>query len=377
MSVQPQFLELSDRLLDFIEGSPDDPSLGERMFTELALELFALQYRHVPVYQRFCQARGAVPERISDWRAIPAISTRAFKEYEISSLPPEQRTQMFVSSGTTREQRSRHYHGKESLRIYEASLSPWFERHLLAGESQAFSVLVLTPSGMEAPHSSLVHMFETVRRRSKLRDFTFLGHVTEDGNGAWNLDLEETERRLRDNIAQDRPVLLLGTAFSFVHLLDYLGDRGARLPLPTGSRALETGGYKGRSRTLERGQLHALIAERLGISADFLVSEYGMSELSSQAFDHVAGQSTAEEGTLAPGRAFRFPPWARVQIVSPETGVEVHDGECGLVQVLDLANVYSVMSVQTEDLAMRDGSGFVLRGRAAESEPRGCSLMTR
>jgi hypothetical protein len=94
-----------------------------------------------------------------------------------------------------------------------------------------------------------------------------------------------------------------------------------------------------------------------------------MSELSSQAYD---------SPRLAPdaARLFRFPPWARVQIISPETGREVADGETGLVRVFDLANVFSVAAIQTEDLAVRRGDGFELIGRAQLAEPRGCSLMT-
>ncbi len=92
-----------------------------------------------------------------------------------------------------------------------------------------------------------------------------------------------------------------------------------------------------------------------------------MSELSSQGYDHV----------VEPGgtRRFRFPPWARIQIISPETGLEAAAGEAGLIRVFDLANVYSVLALQTEDLGLRDESGFELVGRAVAAEPRGCSLM--
>jgi hypothetical protein len=92
-----------------------------------------------------------------------------------------------------------------------------------------------------------------------------------------------------------------------------------------------------------------------------------MSELSSQGYDHFI------EGEGA--RRFRLPPWARVQIISPETGLEVPAGEVGLIRVFDLANVYSVLAVQTEDLGVSYESGFELLGRAVAAEPRGCSLM--
>ncbi len=104
-----------------------------------------------------------------------------------------------------------------------------------------------------------------------------------------------------------------------------------------------------------------MISKFLGVSESNIVTEYGMSELSSQAYDR--------------GGVFHFPPWARARVISLETGAEVGGGETGLLQVFDLANIWSVMAVQTEDLAVRRGTGFELLGRAAKSEPRGCSLM--
>src|SRR5215471_15760044 len=109
-----------------------------------------------------------------------------------------------------------------------------------------------------------------------------------------------------------------------------------------------------------------------------------MSELSSQAYDggsRVEGRGLSEGTTIRPSpfvpRTFSFPPWAQVQIISAETGREVAEGETGLIRVFDLANVFSVMAIQTEDLAIRRGSGFELIGRAELAEARGCSLMAR
>jgi acyl-CoA synthetase (AMP-forming)/AMP-acid ligase II len=175
---------------------------------------------------------------------------------------------------------------------------------------------------------------------------------------------------------------MLGTAFSFVHLLDFLAEQDLRFQLPAGSQVMETGGYKNRSRSLPKAELHQLITERLGVPPSHIICEYGMSELSSQAYDRVAGDgwrvtdkdSTPRHSTLVT-RHFLFPPWVRLQIVSPETGYEVAEGETGLIRVFDLANVFSVMAIQTEDLGIRRAEHFELIGRAALAEPRGCSLM--
>ena len=146
-----------------------------------------------------------------------------------------------------------------------------------------------------------------------------------------------------------------------MHLLDHVKRTNANISLPPGSRVMETGGYKGRSREVPKPKLRAIISELLGVPDSDIVTEYGMSELSSQAYER--------DGV------FHFPPWARARIVSPETGGEVGEGETGLLQVFDLANIWSMMAVQTEDMAARRGEGFELLGRAAKSDPRGCSLM--
>jgi hypothetical protein len=230
--------------------------------------------------------------------------------------------------------------------------------------------LVLTPPAREAPHSSLVHMFQTVLGNFGSPRSRFCGRVGTDGT--WTLDPTRVESFLREADESGRAVAVMGTAFNFVHLLDTMSARGQCIQLPPGSRALETGGYKGRSRALAKSELHALITQRLGIPADRIICEYGMSELSSQAYDLALISSR-----LAPraSRLFRFPPWARAQVISPENGSEVREGEIGLLRIFDLANVRSALAIQTEDLAIRRTGGFELLGRAAAAELRGCSLM--
>jgi hypothetical protein len=428
---------------------------SETDFNQLALELFALQFARNPVYRRVCEACRLLPEAVKHWRGIPTLPTPAFKEFDVTCLPPAERTHVFHSSGTTEQRPSRHFHCAESLAVYEASLWPWFARHVVpdfksqisvassrprsSGRESApfseklerthvrcysvqrgssdFKLIILTPPAVEAAHSSLVHMFETVRRKLLAPDTAFCGSVAHDGSceastvlqprnsainppslggrvgpsaprpgfvrtarwdrralppASWELDLPRMLARLREAVECGVPLVLLGTAFSFVHLLDFLAKQHLRIELPPGSRVMETGGYKGRSRSLPKAELHALITDRLAIPASHIVCEYGMSELSSQAYDAALD---ATRNTQHATRTFRFPPWARAQIISPETGHEVAEGETGLLRVFDLANVWSVLAIQTEDLGVRRGDGFELLGRAARAEPRGCSLM--
>jgi hypothetical protein len=368
MSSTSELSSFAARLREMISACARKPPAEMPAFEHLALELFALQFQHNAPYRRLCEARGARPGTVPHWTAIPVVPTSAFKEFELSCLPVPERTAVFYSSGTTAQRPSRHFHNADSLALYETSLLAWFESHLPLAIGN-WQLAILTPPPAAAPHSSLAHMFETIRRQFSPGASPFFGRATADG--AWSLDLERAVGSLSEVSASGQPLLLLGTAFSYMHLLDHLAGRDLRLALPHGSCALETGGYKGRSRSLPKAELHTLISQRLGISASRIICEYGMSELSSQAYDCAVAPSRF---TFHASRPFRFPPWTRVQIISPETGREVSDGESGLIRVFDLANVYSVMAIQTEDLGTRRGDGFTLAGRAASAESRGCSL---
>jgi len=434
MSSSSKLSSFAARLRGMIGVFAYEPYAELPAFDQIALELFALQFQHNTPYRRLCEARGARPGTVTHWTAIPAAPTSAFKEFELSCLPAAERTAVFHSSGTTSQRPSRHFHDADSLALYETSLLACFESHfpLAIGNWQ---LAILTPPPAEAPHSSLVHMFETIRRQCGAGSPAFFGRAAADGT--WALDLEATVEFLRKADASGQPLLVFGTAFSYLHLLDHLAGCDLRLTLPPGSCALETGGYKGRSRSLPKAALHALISQRLGIPPSHIVCEYGMSELSSQAYDLEIGALAADppasdnfdvpfpltpalslrereplgprscevgrlpvvvkralalplpkgegwgegEQSVLPvtasqssSRPFHLPPWARVRIISPETGREVGEGETGLIRVLDLANVYSVMAIQSEDLGIRCGDGFTLAGRAVSAEPRGCSL---
>jgi hypothetical protein len=354
------------RTADF-KNEPPRASGYEIDFDRLALELFALQFENNSAYRKFCEGRRVTPMVVKHWWEIPAVPASAFKELELTSLLPDQHTHVFHSSGTTEQGPSRHFHNEESLALYETSLWAWLRENLRYSICD-LRLVCLTPPSVQAPHSSLVHMFEVIRRKSGADEDAFVGRVGADG--AWTLDCDVAVATL--TAADSQPLLVLGTAFSFVHVLDEMKARKLRVQLPRGSRVMETGGYKGRSREMPKTELHALITERLEVPASHIVCEYGMSELSSQAYLG-SGFRGPDSGEVS--RVFRFPPWARVRVISLETGREVADGETGLIRVFDLANAFSVMAIQTEDLAVRWGEGFELIGRAKLAEPRGCSLM--
>ena len=163
------------------------------------------------------------------------------------------------------------------------------------------------------------------------------------------------------------PLAVVGTAFAFVHLLDALAARDARLELPPKSRVMETGGFKGRGREIRREALHDAISQRLGVPHERIVNQYGMSELASQFY----------EPTLAigvPSQVKRVPPWVRTRVVDPDTLDDVSPGERGVLIHYDLANTGSVLAVQTSDVGRIAATGFEVLGRLEGAEAKGCSI---
>ena len=196
-------------------------------------------------------------------------------------------------------------------------------------------------------------MMRTLAELAPVGGQTF--HLRADGG----LDLAGIVERIETARRANQPLLLLGTALAFLHLCESLE---APLAVPTGTAAMETGGYKGTGRTLAKAELYALFGRSLGLSADAVINEYGMTELSTPFY------------TRGLGHPHAGPPWARALVIDPETGREVAEGETGVVRLFDLANVGSVLAIQTQDLAVRRGQGtFELLGRDPAALPRGCS----
>jgi hypothetical protein len=194
----------------------------------------------------------------------------------------------------------------------------------------------------------------------------FAYYVDENGLAA-----EALARDLALAEAGGAPVMLLGTAFAFVHFLDYCHERNLRFALSKRSRLMDTGGFKGRSREVKRDELYRLYRETFGIAAQYLVNEYGMTELGSQFYD-----ATLLDHQLRRRRPLRklAPPWCGVAIVDAETLEPATPGETGILRFFDLSNLYSVAAVQTEDVGRTVEDGFDVLGRAEGAEARGCSL---
>lgn len=355
----------SDLVADLV-ALADEPlhrPLADDRFDALARRVFEYQLATNATYRAFCAGRGVAPDAWPGWEAVPAVPTRAFKDLDLISGRGPSVEAVFRTSGTSRGSDRRGTHHVQSLEFYRALSLPWFRANLLPdlAPGERIRVISLIPRAEVLPDSSLSTMVDFVMESCAAPGSTTV--ATPDRG----VDADALLAALRAAETDGVRVLLPGTAFAFVHAVDALTADGARVRLPAGSRAMETGGFKGRSREVPRDELYASIEACFGLAPDRIVNEYGMTELLSQFY----------EPTLrAPGTARRQvpPPWMRTRILSPHDLTPVEPGGDGLLQHFDLANVGSVAAVLTEDMGRAHVDGFEVLGRSPGAEPRGCSL---
>jgi len=355
---------IETELLDWM--SRDDWRRDDARFDDLARRLFAFQFHHCAPYGRFCRARGVVPEGVDNWQQIPAVPTGAFKEMPLRCFAEAATRHTFRTSGTSLERRGELH--LDSLALYDASLLPTIQRFLFpdvgadVSDDARMELCILAPSPEEAPDSSLSHMFGRAVAALGTPESAF--NVRAD-----TLDVDAILHTCDRSVDSQQPLALCGTAFAFVHLLDELERRELRVSLPSGSRIMETGGFKGRAREVSRPALYRALEDALGVPDRFIVNQYGMTELASQFYDSVLREPEAPRRKLGP-------PWARVRIVDPITGDEATPGALGMIVIHDLANTGSVAAIATADLGRRtpDGEGFEVAGRESDAEARGCSI---
>jgi hypothetical protein len=310
----------------------------------MAIDLFRRQYRLNPLLSRFSDLLGRHPNRVDGITAIPFLPISFFKTSEVitGNFDPEA---VFTSSGTTGSMASRHL--VERLAHYRASFTEAFR--LFYGDPSSWCILALLPSYLERGGSSLVLMAEELIKSSGHPSGGFFLHDHDA--------LKDTLQRLE---MDGQRTLLLGVTYA---LMDFADAHPMRLHHTV---VMETGGMKGRRRELIRQEVHAHLKERLGLEA--VHSEYGMTELLSQAYSRREG-------------LFRTPPWMRILIRAEDDPMLVTDARpdrivTGAINVIDLANSSSCAFIATDDLGRLhpDGS-FEVIGRIDNSDIRGCSLM--
>jgi hypothetical protein len=334
-------------------------------FDTLACDLARYQAERIEGYARLCRARGVDMATLSRAADVPAVPTDAFKLTRVATFPADETRITFRTSGTTIGTRGEH--AMRDVGTYDAAAVAFGRRWLARDLTGPVPVVVLGPSPSVASDSSLVHMCEAFVRAfgTKASDATT---YLVDAEGV--LDLTAFDERVAVALARAQPMLILGTSFAFVHFVDAVGK--LTFDLPRGSRVMQTGGYKGRSREVPPAVLRADLARVFGLDQRSIVGEYGMTELSSQFYERTLFDDTSPLGVYAE------PPWARVVAVDPETLAEVPHGQLGIAKILDLMNVDSAVAVLTQDQVRRVGDGneggFELLGRAPGAPPRGCSI---
>ncbi|WP_298527487.1 acyl transferase [uncultured Christiangramia sp.] len=308
-------------------------------FEKLSLEVYQYQYQHNPVYQKFCKLLKKSPENVLSIREIPFLPIEFFKKENI--ITEEQKAEItFTSSGTTGAATSKHH--VADLRIYEESFLKAFEAFYGCPEDYTF--LALLPSYLERTGSSLIYMADALIKRSNKPD-----------SGFYLNNLEDLSEKLKKLDQAGKKVFLIGVSFA---LLDLVENETFDLQHTI---VMETGGMKGRRKEMIREELHQIL--RSGFGVDHIHSEYGMTELLSQAYSSGNG-------------VFETPNWMNILIRDPEDALTyVQDGKTGGINVIDLANLNSCSFIATQDLGKISGEQIEIMGRFDNSDIRGCNLL--
>ena len=310
------------------------------IFNDVALNVFDYQYYNNDIYNKFCHNLKKSPDTVKRIEDIPFMPISFFKSHQIicKNKNPEI---IFSSSGTTGAGTSKHY--VANIEVYQKSFEKGFE--YFYGDITDYCLLALLPSYLERQGSSLIYMTESLIKNSGHPDSGFYLHNTKE--------LAEKLSVLQSN---GQKTLLLGVSFA---LLEMAKAHPVSIP---DIIIMETGGMKGRGKELIRAELHDILCKKFGVSK--IHSEYGMTELLSQTYSKGDG-------------VFNCPPWMKVFTRGIYDPLEIlPPNSAGVINVIDLANIYSCSFIATDDLGkvFQDGS-FEITGRMDASDTRGCNLM--
>lgn len=310
-------------------------------FEKLALEIFRFQAAGCPVYREYISLLGINPGKVESLSGIPFMPISFFRDHTVMTGDGPA-GKIFLSSGTTGMRQSRH-HVREPG-IYDESLEKTFR--IFYGDPSDYAVAGLLPSYMEREGSSLIYMVDR------------LMHLSGNSAGGFFLDDHDALFKAIDKARADGlKVLLIGVTFALLDLAEkYPQDLSDVI-------VMETGGMKGRRREMIREEVHEILKNAFGVKA--VHSEYGMTELLSQAYSQGEG-------------LFRTPPWMKVLIRDSHDPMSHTSatGAAGGISVIDLANLWSCSFIATSDLGrMHDGGQFEVQGRFDEADIRGCNLL--
>ena len=321
--------------------TPDIFSISsQKQFEKIALKTFRFQYENNLVYREFCDFLKTEVQKVKSLEQIPFLPIQFFKSHTVVSTEnPVQET--FTSSGTTGMATSKHFVSDVSL--YEESYRKGFSQFY--GNIQDYVILALLPSYLEREGSSLIYMVEDLTIRTNNPESGFYLHNHEE--------LIEKLTRL-DQAGQN--VILIGVTYA---LLDLIEKHPFQLQ---NTIIMETGGMKGKRKEMIREELHEQLCQGFGVTA--IHSEYGMTELLSQAY------------SLGNG-VFECPSWMQILIRDTEDALTcVSSGKTGGINVIDLANINSCSFIATQDLGKKNpNNSFEVLGRFDNSDIRGCNLM--
>mgnify|MGYP001189836564 CR=1 FL=1 len=311
---------------------------SDKEFNQIAIKIFNFQFKNIKIYKDYVNQKNISADKINHYTQIPFLPIEFFKTHKVA-YDLNHIEKIFLSSGTTKINRSKHY--VKSLNLYEKSFLQQFLN--VYGDPKDWTILALLPSYLEQGDSSLIYMVDYLIKYS-------------DSINSRYVNINTFKSKTFLNKLKNKKVMLFGVSYALLDLAEL------KIPSLENWTIIETGGMKGRRKEMTREELHSKLKKSFKVKN--IHSEYGMSELLSQCYSKKDG-------------IYNSPKWLKIIIRDLEDPFsQVDNGSIGAVNVIDLANIFSCSFIETQDIGIRyKNNTFKILGRTDHSEIRGCNLL--
>lgn len=359
---------LTEKIKKFIsEGDKLAGHEREKDFNNLCVESFRLQAKNIPGYARLCAQKKIDIDAVDDFLKIPPVPVQAFKASDIFIYPKEKIYKTFKTSGTSKSTQGSAYFSESGAELTSLAIIANARKYLFPDNFDT-KFFLIAPSPEAAPNLTMAFgITEVMKNIGTHGGRHYIGPEGIEWCGLFS--------GLRECVEKNIAATIIAPSFAVVFMLDKMKLENIRIKLPKGSRILDAGGFKGRSREISRAEMISAASEFLGVDPVYCVNALGMSELGTQYYDN--NLKNFISGIEAPV-AKENPHWAKTFVVDIESGFKILApktyGKTGALLHFDLTNIDRAIAILTDDAGRYAGSGFEICGRLSADDIKGCSL---
>jgi len=348
---------LASEVLEIIEAGPDG-YLSDEDFNDYAVQIFNHHYIANPIFHEYCASRKLDPKSVEHWTQVPAVWSDTFKTHLVAAFPPEQAAFAIMTGGTTSlTQRGRVFRDEKGMKLHLTANRVLTKHYLFPDfdEGERCRILLMAPSQKVAPSMGMAIGMEQTKEHFGTTDSMFV--LKRRG-----IDVKALMGALEESETSGVPIAMVGATATYVYFMRACEEKGISFKLPPKSRICDGGGYRGRFGPITRDEYYALVEKIFGVPENWCINVLGEGETASNYFDDAILRTVRN---MEPRERIKpCHPWNRIRCLDVSDLSVLPDGELGLVQIFDLANVSTVLAVQSDDLGYTKFGGVEMAGRA-------------